>query len=114
MPWQSLSKTLATKARVLAGPLLRKVTPDAATVWLALRMPAKVTLKVFDDHGNQPLEGNRHSIAIGPNLHVVAVTATVRPPFGPLVENVVYRYDLTFDFDDHQSPSLAPATPNAN
>jgi hypothetical protein len=87
MPWTSLSATLSSKPRVLAGPLLRKVTPSAATVWLALRMPARVTLTVFDPTGPKLLEGSRRTIALGTNLHLVAVTATGQT----LAPGVVYE-----------------------
>jgi hypothetical protein len=113
MAWAWLSTTIDTKPRVLAGPLLRKVTPETATVWLALRKPGRVTLKVLDPGGLRMLEGTRHTIAVGAKLHIVAVTATRQPPAAPLVENVVYRYDLTFAFDDNLSTDLGTATGNA-
>ena len=109
MPWTSLSATLGSKPRVLAGPLLRKVTPAAATVWLALRMPARVTLKVFDASGTKVQEGSRHTIALGTNLHLVAVTATGQP----LAPGIVYEYELVFAFDDGRTSDLGEATLNA-
>ncbi|MDA0161691.1 hypothetical protein OM076_15540 [Solirubrobacter ginsenosidimutans] len=114
MAWASLSNSIGSKPRVLAGPILRKVTPETATVWLAMREPGRVTLKVFDPSGLRMLEGTRHTIALGTKLHIVAVTATRQPPAAPLVENVVYRYDLAFAFDDSQSMNLATATGNAS
>jgi hypothetical protein len=79
-----------------------------------MREPGKVTLKVFDPGGNRMLEGTRHTIALGTKLHIVAVTATRQPPAAPLTENVVYRYDLTFAFDDNLLTNLATATGNAS
>ena len=38
MPWDSLAKTLREKPHMLAGPLLRKVTPTSVTVWLPLQL----------------------------------------------------------------------------
>src|SRR5262245_49154675 len=98
MPLQSLGTTLSTKPRVLAGPVLRKVTPDAVTVWLALRVGANVTLKVPGADPSRPLVGTRHTVAVGTNLHVVAVTAPRNPSAPALSEGVVYPYDLTFAF----------------
>jgi hypothetical protein len=60
----------------------------------ALREPGKVTLKVFAaSDNNRLLKGTRHTVALGANLHIVAVTATVQPPATPLAEGVIYRYD---------------------
>jgi hypothetical protein len=80
---------------VLAGPILRKVTPKSVTVWLALRMASKVILTVQDEQQNKVMEGSRDTIAIGKNLHIVAVTAT-----GDLTEGIVYRYNLEFQFEN--------------
>ena len=114
MSWAALSTTLDSKPRVLAGPVLRKVTPESVTVWLATRKPGKVTLKVFvATDSARLLEGARHTVALGSNLHLVAVTARRQPPAAPLIENVIYRYQLTFDFDDNLSTDLATATGNA-
>ena len=48
MPWESLSKSLNSKPRVLAGPALRKVAPRSVSVWLAMRVGGDVTLTVLD------------------------------------------------------------------
>jgi hypothetical protein len=47
--------------------------------------------------------GKRHSVAVGTHLHIVAVTAIPKPADPDMVEGVVYRYTLSFDFD---GPSL--------
>jgi hypothetical protein len=119
MAWKSLkdprgSNYLDDKPRVLAGPILRQVTPTSVTVWLALRKPGAVTLKVLDADGNRVMEGKRRAVAIGANLHIVAVTAKQAPRGAALTEGVVYRYDLIFDFDDNLSTNLATATAPAN
>lgn len=117
MVWKSLTDPttgLGARPRVLAGPVLRKVTPTNVTVWVAMRKAGKVTLKVLDTNSDtRLLEGSRHTVAIGTNLHIVAVTATVQPPAANLVEGRIYRYDLSFEFDDGQNQSLAVATDNA-
>ena len=115
MAWASLSTTLGNKPHVLAGPLLRRVTTEEATVWLALRKPGTVDLTIYD--GNAAiLQGRRHTVAIGRNLHIVAVTADkALPPFtGTMAEGKIYQYDLTFAYDDHLSETLASATGGAS
>ena len=101
MPWESLKKSLSRKPCVLAGPMLRKLTPKETTVWLALRKRGNVTLTVFEATGNNPLMwGKRHTVAVGDNLHIVAVTAKLLPVVADLAEGRSYRYELIFDFDD--------------
>lgn len=99
-------------APVLAGPMLRKVTPQSATVWVALRSPATVTLSVSTLAGAAMATGQRTTVALGVNLHIVAITA---PASTAMVEGVIYQYDLTFDFDNPAlgTMTLAAATENA-
>lgn len=113
MAFQSLSASLSNLPAVLAGPVLRHVTAESVTVWIVLRREADVTLVVLNPNNDQPLRGTRKTIAIGTNLHMVAVTATRAAPFAPLQEGVIYRYDLSFTFSGSQSHSLATATNNA-
>lgn len=109
----SLSRRLTKLPRVLAGPLLRKVTPQTVTVWLALRVGAAVTLVVLDERDKEIMRGSRRTVAIGENLHIVAVTAQKLPSDPDLTEGIVYRYFLTFDFDEGFSSDLAVATGSA-
>jgi hypothetical protein len=100
--WQSLSGRLDSLPLVLAGPILRQVTPNAVTVWFALRKPAKVSLRVFETGspgnslmatGTAPNTDPATTTPIGKNLHIVA--ASVRAE-APLVPNQIYCYDATF------------------
>lgn len=69
-------------------------------MWLALRKPDTVSLKVYETKGGTGavldtviFEGRRSTIALGANLHIVAVTAL---PIGNklLMPERVYAYDL--------------------
>ncbi len=101
---------------VLCGPILRRVTPSAVTVWLATREPATVVLTVYDSSGSVPQAvlpatggvAQANTIAVGSNLHIVAVTA--RGPNGTLKENVTYTYDLGFSFKTSGPKKLFEAT----
>lgn len=105
---------------LLAGPILRHTQSDAVTVWVALKAPREVTLKVYATDangsiiGNLVLEGTRVTVALGQHLHIVAVTA--KPitegeilPLNPglsthihplipssLEPGQIYAYDLNF------------------
>ena len=98
MSWKYLNAaTLATKANVLAGPVLRKVTPDSVTVWFALQKKATVTLTVMDAAGVRLFDsvvasgpGTGDTIAVGANLHIVAVTAKRKTGEPQLLDGVTY------------------------
>ena len=104
MSWKYLNAaTLATKANVLAGPVLRKVTPDSVTVWFALQKKATVTLTVMDAAGVRLFDsvvasgpGTGDTIAVGANLHIVAVTAKRKTGEPQLLDGVTYTYDAAF------------------
>jgi hypothetical protein len=113
MAWTPLANRLETLPIVLCGPILRKVTDTSATVWLALRRFAAVTLTVRDEQTRKVLEGTEETIAIGAKLHIVAVTARVPSGGKPLTEGVVYQYDLTFAFADAVVHTFVTATANA-
>ena len=78
--------------------MLRHTTPTAVTVWVALKAACRVQLTILEtaDQGQsvgQTLwQAERDTVAIGQNLHVVAVTATGKT----LSADQLYAYDLTF------------------
>ena len=110
MAWISLRNSLGNRPRVLAGPILRKVTPTSVTVWLAMRVGGDVTLTVLDALNAPLATGHRHTVAVGTQLHIVCVTAVPATGAPDLVEGVVYRYNLAFAFDDGQGMDLPTAT----
>jgi hypothetical protein len=111
MTWRSLQHRLNQLPLLLAGPILRRTEPDAVTVWMALKEPCCVTLRVYEtDDGeglatSPVLEGTRLTARLGQYLHVVAVTArsTRRDRLQP---GTLYAYDLGFD----RSASPLPST----
>jgi hypothetical protein len=105
MTFTALAGQIASKPLLLCGPILRRVTPAAVTIWLVTREAATVTLTVYDNSGVVPIQVlppppragiQRDTVPIGQYLHMVALTA--RGPDSTLKENVVYSYDLSFDF----------------
>jgi hypothetical protein len=87
---------------IIAGPILCHVQPDAVTVWIALKQPELVCLKIFSTKsGNGSklaktiLQSGQQTISLGKNLHVLAITAL---PINDtvLIPNHVYGYDLSF------------------
>lgn len=112
MVWESLEDRLNDLPYVLAGPILRKVTPKSVTVWLVTRIGASVKLKVMNaqDETQNLMEGERKTVAIGKNLHIVAVTAKLLSGKADLTEGNIYLYDIDFSFDTNESLNLNLAT----
>lgn len=100
--YSDFEQQLAHLPLILAGPILRRTDPDGVTVWLALKAPSVVTLKVYTTIAGQgksldreQLAGSRTTVPVGQHLHIVAVTA--KPVDGYLLEpGQIYAYDLEF------------------
>lgn len=76
--------------------MLRKVTAESVTVWIALRKSAAVTLEVRATHAlTDPtlVASTMSTTKIGPRLHIVAVTATLATS---LANGTTYFYHLAF------------------
>ncbi|MGB1276620.1 MAG: hypothetical protein ACPG77_12795, partial [Nannocystaceae bacterium] len=91
----------------LAGPIVRRVEPGIVAVWVALRMPATVHLKVFaglrdasETSGLTPdATGSVATRAVGSNLHLAVVVA--KPPNnGSLTAGDLYSYDIEVETED--------------
>lgn len=101
--WDELIQELPI---VLAGPILRHVTPESVTVWVALKQPAEVELTIYETAnrgellGKSRLQGRCSTVALGKFLHVVAVTA--QSDGNHLDSACLYAYDLRFSFDEPQ------------
>lgn len=111
MGWQTLSQRVnAGKIPlVLAGPIVRRVTPTSASVWIALREPAKVRLFIkkatsgttLAQVQNQPLHTSSvvTPICLGEHTYVTVVTAWI-PASTPLQAGATYIYSLHFTYPD--------------
>src|SRR5205807_6872167 len=116
MSWTPLSERFTALPLILAGPLLRRVEPQSVTVWLALKEPRIVTLRVYarNEAGDlvQQCEGAHHTIRLGTRLHIVAVTA--RASAGALLHwGGLYYYDLFFQAGDHTGTLETPVPASA-
>src|SRR5712692_6352528 len=104
MSWTPLAERFANLPLILAGPMLRRTEPRAVTVWLALKKPRMVTLRIYarDAGGDlvQQIEGTRHTVRLGDHLHIVAVTARAASGDEQLAWGGFYYYDLFFQPDD--------------
>ncbi|MEG4144796.1 PhoD-like phosphatase [Microcoleus sp. Pol12B5] len=117
MSWTPLSHRIHHLPLILAGPILRRTESRAVTVWLALKAPRQVELKVYSTEGgtgeivDRPLlQGANSTVQLGKYLHVVAVTAK------PINSNVltsgeIYAYDIKFA-GSSESPSAGAVPEN--
>ena len=100
MSWTPLAERFSSLPLILAGPMLRRTEPRAVTVWLALKTPQVVTLRIYSRNGAgtlfQQLEGTRHTVRLGDHLHVVAVTARPTNEHERLAWGELHYYNLFF------------------
>lgn len=102
---------------LLAGPILQRTEATAVTVWVALKRASTVQLKILETQGSGEqlghcvFQGQRKTIAVGRNLHIVAVSAKAiesdvaavdkcEPNCSELHCGQIYAYDLIFVCDD--------------
>ena len=101
---QAWDEFLSELPLILAGPILQHTDSESVTVWLALRQPCQVELKIYETTdngevlGNSLFIGSRSTIALGKFLHVVAVTAHATKQ--QLISDRIYAYDLQFLLED--------------
>ncbi len=116
MSWTPLSHRIHHLPLILAGPILRRTESRAVTVWLALKAPRQVKLKVYSTKGGTGeivdrllLQGENSTVQLGEYLHVVAVTA-IAIDYNLLTSGQIYAYDI--EFADRPEPSGVPGVEN--
>lgn len=106
---------------ILAGPILRRVTADSVTVWLATSRRLDVTLRIYDLAGEQvgssvmpdsmtqqrdTWVGSLQSHAnLGTQLHVTLIEARPDRTGDPFPQDVLLRYNL-FDAQENPLPEI--------
>lgn len=94
-PENELHRPVTDWPLLLAGPIVRRVTEDSVSVWVALRERESVNLVVFTEPGPAGQEMSRsvpsHArvVSIGQRLHLCVATA-----FGEFRPGHIYGYDL--------------------
>ncbi len=91
---------------LLAGPILRRVQPRAAAVWVAFSRPATVSLLLWEGlrKSATPVAPIARSPAvralrIGERLYIAVAVAERQSPAVPLQPGVNYAYDLELKVD---------------
>jgi hypothetical protein len=85
---------------IVAGPIVRRIEPGAATIWIALRDEVKkLKLSIFDDsngsEGELILTAEDSTVSFGKSLHIAAITA--KPASNKKLEyGKSYLYNLDF------------------
>ena len=90
---------------LLAGPIVRRVEPTRAAVWVALKEPRAVRLSIFNapvDTGpgdtlfgdaSPLMAGHARTMRVGENLHIAIVQAGSEDP---LLPGRIYAYNIAF------------------
>src|SRR6266700_7956713 len=114
MTWQPLAERFANLPLILSGPMLRRVEPQSVSVWLALKEPRTVTLRVYaqNEAGElvQQFEGTSRTIRLGDHLHLITVTAHATNEPERLAWGKLYYYDLFFQSETLAEHTSVPTT----
>ena len=85
---------------LLAGPILRRVEPTLVSVWLALRDPCKVRLKVWEGRAKRgqanplAISVSTPTLRVGAQLNVVVVALQL-----PATSGVSFQPDSLYSYD---------------
>jgi hypothetical protein len=88
---------------LLAGPIVRRVEPTLASVWVALSEPATVTLKIWEGRVtagsgnvlNSTEPPGTNTLRVGDKLHIAVPLIKILPTSPRLLEpGKIYSYDL--------------------
>lgn len=89
--------------RVLAGPIVRRVEPRLAAIWVAMDVDCKVDLDIWNNiqsAANLPLladfRASAQTVRAGDGLFIALVVADLKDAVTPLLPEIVYSYNLTF------------------
>lgn len=94
---------MAKAPLLLAGPIVRRVEPELACVWVALTQPRFVRLEIWT--GTQMVAGApsprytgtpQASIKVGPNLHIAFALVQPATALDHLQPEQIYSYHLSF------------------
>ncbi len=103
-----------SKSDILSGPIVRRISPREVSIWIALKVAAKVELTVWNgiisfsngEIGETPIDSvSQDTVKIGKSLHITVVRL-------PLVEakqlqwGQLYSYNLRFTTEDNEKRDL--------
>jgi len=91
MSWSA--KSVNNMPKVLAGPILRRITRKSVSVFIATKDGASATLKVFAPNGSTPiLTATSTPKKLGEHLYVQVITASSET--NVLDRGIVYGYNI--------------------
>ncbi len=95
---------------VLAGPIVRHTTQAVVSVWIALKEPGTLTLKIFENDQKTGVarSGSCDTVALGAHLHIALITVDCVTK--PLSLGILYYYDIDFFTTNHVGSSLSTTT----
>ena len=107
--FKSLKGRLNGMPIIIAGPILRRVEKNSVTVWFASKKAlSDVILEVINPKNKIVLSSHQEkTVALGKNLHVLAVTATLGKG---LKMKETYLYNITFGEKNLSSKGIVAAS----